>query len=117
MKSRYILLVLLVFAVGFATGRGLSAGREKRSTESDGSAKDMVLVPVSSLAPVPGGLSPEEKRDIEVFRRAQPSVVFITSLALRRELFSFDIQQIPQGTGSGFVWDREGHIVTNFHVI
>ena len=28
-----------------------------------------------------------------------------------------DTQQIPQGTGSGFVWDTKGHIVTNFHVI
>jgi S1-C subfamily serine protease len=62
-------------------------------------------------------LSPEERRTIEIFRRARPSVVFITSLALRRDLFTLDVQQIPSGTGSGFVWDREGHLVTNFHVI
>lgn len=70
-----------------------------------------------TAAPLPEGLTPEEKRDIEVFRRAQASVVFITSVALRRDIFSFDAQQIPQGTGSGIVWDRQGHIVTNFHVI
>src|SRR5439155_1384970 len=70
-----------------------------------------------TAAPLPEGLTPEEKRDIEVFRRAQASVVFITSVALRRDIFSFDVQQIPQGTGSGIVWDRQGHIVTNFHVI
>src|SRR5439155_1561308 len=62
-------------------------------------------------------LTPEERRTIEIFRRARPSVVFITSLALRRGLFTLDVQQIPSGTGSGFVWDREGHVVTNFHVI
>jgi S1-C subfamily serine protease len=62
-------------------------------------------------------LTTDERRDIEVFRRAQPSVVFITSVAVRRDVFSFDVQQIPQGTGSGFVWDDLGHIVTNFHVI
>jgi S1-C subfamily serine protease len=43
--------------------------------------------------------------------------VNITSIALRRDFFSLDVLQIPQGTGSGFVWDKEGHIVTNFHVI
>jgi S1-C subfamily serine protease len=63
------------------------------------------------------GFTPDERRTIEVFRRARPSVVFITSVALRRDLFTLDIQQIPQGSGSGFVWDRDGHIVTNFHVI
>ena len=68
-------------------------------------------------SPVPEGLTPEERRTIEVFRRARPSVVFITSVALRRNLFTLDVQEIPQGSGSGFVWDREGHIVTNFHVI
>ena len=62
-------------------------------------------------------LTPDERRTIEVFRRARPSVVFITSVALRRDLFTLDVQQIPQGSGSGFVWDRDGHIVTNFHVI
>ena len=62
-------------------------------------------------------LTPDERRTIEVFRRARPSVVFITSVALRRDLFTLDVQQIPQGTGSGFVWDHHGHIVTNFHVI
>jgi S1-C subfamily serine protease len=67
--------------------------------------------------PLPDGLGADEKRDIEVFRRARPSVVFITSLALRRDLFTFDVQQIPQGTGTGIVWDRQGHVVTNFHVI
>jgi S1-C subfamily serine protease len=62
-------------------------------------------------------LMPEERRTIDIFRRARPSVVFITSVALRRDLFTLDVQQIPSGTGSGFVWDREGHVVTNFHVI
>lgn len=68
-------------------------------------------------APFPEGLTPEEKRDIGVFRRAQASVIFITAIALRRDIFTMDVFQIPQGSGSGFVWDRQGHIVTNFHVI
>jgi hypothetical protein len=52
-------------------------------------------------------LTPEERRTIDIFRRARPSVVFMTSVSLRRDFFTLDVQQIPSGTGSGFVWDRE----------
>jgi S1-C subfamily serine protease len=44
-------------------------------------------------------------------------VVHITTLAVRQDAFSLDLFQIPRGTGSGFVWDQDGHVVTNFHVI
>jgi S1-C subfamily serine protease len=44
-------------------------------------------------------------------------VVYVTSTALRRGLFSLNAVEIPQGTGSGFVWDQDGRIVTNYHVI
>ncbi|RMG48621.1 MAG: PDZ domain-containing protein [Acidobacteria bacterium] len=64
-----------------------------------------------------GELSPDEMATIELFRRASPSVVYITSLALRRDIFTLNVQEIPRGTGSGFVWDEDGHIVTNFHVV
>ncbi|WP_156373094.1 S1C family serine protease [Pseudorhodoferax sp. Leaf267] len=64
-----------------------------------------------------GPLGAEELNNIAVFKAASPSVVNITSLALEREMFSLNVQQVPQGTGTGFVWDTQGHIVTNFHVI
>ncbi len=64
-----------------------------------------------------GDLAEEEKTTIALFRQASPSVVHITTLAVRQDAFSLDVFQIPQGTGSGFVWDNQGHIVTNFHVI
>ncbi|MFT3718198.1 S1C family serine protease [Pseudorhodoferax sp.] len=64
-----------------------------------------------------GALSADEQNNIAVFKAASPSVVNITSLALERDFFSRNVQQVPQGTGSGFVWDAQGHIVTNFHVI
>jgi S1-C subfamily serine protease len=64
-----------------------------------------------------GGLNAEERATIGLFRQASPSVVFITTLARQRDFFSLNIAEIPQGSGSGFVWDQEGHIITNFHVI
>jgi S1-C subfamily serine protease len=64
-----------------------------------------------------GDLAADERATIELFRQASPSVVYITSLARRRDIFSLNLFEIPQGTGSGFVWDQNGHIITNFHVI
>jgi S1-C subfamily serine protease len=64
-----------------------------------------------------GNLSEEEKATIEIFRKVSPSVVHITSLAAHRSLFTRNVVQVPEGTGSGFIWDTDGHIVTNFHVI
>ncbi len=64
-----------------------------------------------------GDLAQDEQNTIDVFKTTSPSVVYITSIELRRSLFSLNIYEIPQGTGSGFIWDKEGHIVTNYHVI
>ncbi|WP_028998736.1 S1C family serine protease [Azohydromonas australica] len=64
-----------------------------------------------------GPLDADERNHIDVFKRVSPSVVNITSLALQRDLFSPNVSQVPNGTGTGFVWDEAGHIVTNFHVI
>ena len=64
-----------------------------------------------------GPLEPDERTLIELFRKASPSVVHITSLSAQRDMFSANVQQVPRGTGTGFVWDERGHVVTNFHVI
>ncbi len=73
--------------------------------------------PAASPRPVTarGDLSSEEKATIELFQRCSPSVVYVTTLGRRG--FLFDVMEVPQGTGSGFIWDAEGHVVTNFHVI
>jgi S1-C subfamily serine protease len=64
-----------------------------------------------------GDLAEIEQTTIEIFRTASPSVVHITTLVTAAGPFNLDVQQIPEGTGSGFVWDDDGHIVTNYHVI
>ncbi|MDL2717617.1 MAG: trypsin-like peptidase domain-containing protein [Acidobacteriota bacterium] len=63
-----------------------------------------------------GDLAEDEKSTIELFKRASPSVVYITTLS-RRAVNFFEMTDVPQGTGSGFLWDRQGHVVTNFHVL
>jgi len=59
----------------------------------------------------------DEANNIEVFKRASPSVVFITNSRLVRSFYSLNPQEVPQGSGSGFIWNDEGYIVTNYHVI
>lgn len=64
-----------------------------------------------------GELLADEKSTIALFRQASPSVVNITAIGMERDLFTLNLYQIPQGSGSGFVWDTNGDIITNFHVI
>jgi len=62
-------------------------------------------------------LGADEQATIDVFSKFSRSVVHVTSLATRRDQITMDVSEIPQGTGSGLVWDQDGHIVTNFHVV
>jgi S1-C subfamily serine protease len=64
-----------------------------------------------------GPLGADEQANIDLFKRVSPSVVNITTLETQRDMFSMNVMQVPRGTGTGFVWDAQGHIVTNFHVI
>jgi S1-C subfamily serine protease len=64
-----------------------------------------------------GDLGADEKANTEIFEKVSPSVAYITNKRFQRDFFSFNVFEIPQGTGSGFLWDNLGHIVTNFHVI
>lgn len=94
-----VLLVLLVLLYYNQAARFFRVGAEPRAVTAR------------------GDLAADEKNSIEVFRTTEDSVVFITSIALRRNWFSLNAFEIPQGVGSGFVWDQYGRIVTNYHVI
>lgn len=58
-----------------------------------------------------------EQHTINLFESTAPSVAFITTKGLQRNYYSRNITEVPTGSGSGFVWDTEGHIVTNYHVV
>jgi len=83
------------------------------------SARSGVHDPSGTEKPVVarGDLAADEKSTIELFKSRSPAVVHITSLAVQLDPFSLDELAIPQGTGSGLVWDARGYVVTNFHVI
>ncbi|MEM7646331.1 MAG: trypsin-like peptidase domain-containing protein [Pseudomonadota bacterium] len=62
-------------------------------------------------------LTSDERNTIQVFEQSSASVVSVDSTRYAVDFFSMDFQEVPAGSGTGFVWDDQGHIVTNFHVI
>ncbi|XP_061346162.1 protease Do-like 8, chloroplastic [Gastrolobium bilobum] len=64
-----------------------------------------------------GPLFPTEDRIVQLFERNTYSVVNIFDVTLRPQLNVTGVVEIPEGNGSGVVWDEDGHIVTNYHVI
>jgi S1-C subfamily serine protease len=64
-----------------------------------------------------GPLTPEEKGNIAVFESSKGSVVYISTSEQVLDYWTQSLQTVPHGTGSGFIWDTAGHVVTNLHVI
>lgn len=64
-----------------------------------------------------GELAADEQATIAIFDQASPSVVFISTRQRVRDYWTRNVFSVPRGTGSGFVWDEFGHVVTNNHVI
>lgn len=64
-----------------------------------------------------GDLAADEQSTIELFERSRNSVVYISTRRQVRDFWTRNVFSVPRGTGSGFIWDDQGHVVTNFHVI
>lgn len=64
-----------------------------------------------------GDLAADEKATIDLFEKARDSVVYITTKAQVMDFWTRNVFSVPRGTGSGFIWDDAGHVITNFHVI
>jgi S1-C subfamily serine protease len=64
-----------------------------------------------------GSLAEDEESTINVFKDNNQSVVYISTVKRLINIYTRDIREIPSGTGTGFVWDNQGHIVTNYHVV
>ncbi|MCB9525759.1 MAG: trypsin-like peptidase domain-containing protein [Myxococcales bacterium] len=93
----------LVLAGGLAVGLGLGYAVARR--------------PLATPRPVVerGPLGADEAATVKLFAELAPSVVYISTAEIQQDLFR--AYEVPRGTGSGFVWDGQGHVVTNFHVV
>jgi len=107
-----ILIVVLLLLTGFL------AGISWKSKEQVGQKKSVSSEQVPHREVTPSReLTSQETSTIRLFEDASPSVCYITTSSLRQDFWTRNVMEIPQGTGSGFVWDRNGHIVTNYHVL
>ncbi|WP_456425037.1 S1C family serine protease [Rhodocaloribacter sp.] len=104
-----VVVALLIVGIGFAGGVAWRSAEARRVAVQEAGRPR----PVAPRA----DLTPEEKATIALFEHASPSVTYITSLNVQRDFFTRNITEIPRGTGTGFVWDDGGHVITNFHVI
>ncbi len=82
----------------------------------EGASQPPPLPPPSPVMPS-GNLAEDEKSTIQLFRQSSRSMAYVNTSAVGRDRISLNVLEIPRGTGSGFVWDHDGHIVTNFHVV
>jgi S1-C subfamily serine protease len=116
------LSVLFALTLVIAVFR-LSARIEALESEPRGAARVAPQggSPARAVIPPPviprGDLSELEKSTIGLFSARSATVVHITTVKVRTDPFRRNAMELPRGTGSGFVWDNEGHVVTNFHVI
>ncbi|HEY9104710.1 S1C family serine protease [Chitinimonas sp.] len=99
------LLCLVVLSLFALTSWSLRAAESERVE-----AKPRAVTPRGELAA-------DERNNIDVFKLASASVVHITTLQREGGFFSLDVREVPSGSGTGFVWDKDGDIVTNYHVI
>lgn len=121
---KYIVTLLILLSLGFFISHTCSISEstdENKITAPESLSIDNAVVadPHSNrrtITPIKHIVT-EEEATIKLFEESAPSVVFITTSTVRQDYWSRNVTEIPAGNGSGFIWDREGHIVTNYHVI
>ncbi len=92
-------------------------GEESEESENQTTTFNAQPNPMAEVLEGRSDLNPNEIATIQLFENAAPSVVYITTTDVRRDFWTRNVMEIPSGTGSGFMWDDKGHIITNYHVI
>jgi S1-C subfamily serine protease len=121
MKLHHLIFVLGMLGLGYYFGSKYFITPDNPLNESTVENVPELATPTTKnnngiVAPVTQRFDTEQAT-IELFEKAAPSVCYITTKVLQRDYWSRNLEEIPQGSGSGFVWDKDGHIVTNAHVI
>lgn len=113
------LLGIALLLGGFIIGISWTNGTSTATADKVEANTTQPSVPSSGRLPADDlpRFANDEDATIALFEAAAPSVNYITTTNLRSSRWSRDVAEIPRGTGSGFVWDKEGHIITNYHVI
>jgi len=130
MKGFSVVAGLLLLGFGFYFGTNFkiepkNVSQEKTSVlegkidgfESEEKKASSLTDEDTGYSDTAAAFSNQEEATIALFERSAPSVVFITTTSLQQDRWSMNVYEIPQGSGTGFIWDDMGHIVTNYHVI
>ncbi len=116
--GRYLFPASPVFSLAPASAPTESPAERTVSTQGEPAAKrgmDSTLENVTEEEALT--YTDTELHTIRLFEDASPSVCYITTKTRQRSFWSRDVSEVPSGSGSGFVWDEDGHIITNYHVI
>ncbi len=122
MNIKNIIIAIIVLSLGFLIGSNfknkntdadaltaeIKSTNDQSNVQKDGHRRD--VSPMQYL-------TSSEQATIDLFEKSAPSVCFITTINSREDQWTRNVTEVPRGTGSGFIWDENGHIITNFHVI
>jgi S1-C subfamily serine protease len=117
MRTRSRLLFLGSLLLGVLLGLFVSTGLQRALSPASPRAEAEPAAVAPRAVAARGDLDPEERHTIEIFKEASRSVAYITTQVRQVDFWTRNVFEVPQGTGSGFVWDDGGHVVTNFHVV
>jgi len=109
--SKFFAVAALAALFGFVSWRVASAN----SAAVAGPSANGAAQPLAAVDERGSDLNAAERATIEVFKRVSPAVVHVTNVPRAARGRSFD--DVVSGSGSGFVWDTQGHVVTNYHVV
>lgn len=107
---------LLSFALITCRSNEATPG-QAHATASSTVAAAAQTIPQTALALPAGSRTEDERNTIAIFQKAAKACVYVTQRQVVTDFLGRGAHDVAAGSGSGFIWDAEGHIVTNFHVI
>lgn len=118
MVTIVLLLLQAVETIKTRSESRKSRTRTAVATVKTGASSANDISTSEELPTLPPGACDHERQTVEIFERVSPSVVSVANRGLVRGGFlGLTLYEMEQGAGSGFVWDQDGHIISNYHVI